>query len=161
MGIYITGDKPANPDHFVSVDPGVKHCGVAIWDPVSKQLRRAFLCDSTKGVHFLQKLPTLDGVVSGVIEIPQRYPGSPVRVEDLVQLTASAMAIVGQLGGHWTQARPGTWTRQWCQDKAIRLERAWKRLTAEEQSRVEMPRAKIRQADVLDAIAIGLWTLKR
>jgi hypothetical protein len=77
MGIYITGDKPANPDHFVSVDPGVKHCGVAIWDPVSKQLRRAFLCDSTKGVHFLQKLPTLDGVVSGVIEIPQRYPGSP------------------------------------------------------------------------------------
>jgi hypothetical protein len=150
---------------LITVDPGQRHCGVAVWDPATRALLRAYLCGPSKPTAplvFLDELPKVaPSLITGVIEMPQRYPGSPVKVETLIQLAAAANAVVGRLGGQWTQARPGTWTRQWCQDKAIRLDRAWKRLSAEEQSRVEMPRAKLRQADVLDAVALGLWALKR
>lgn len=153
------------PSVLITVDPGQRHCGVALWDPPTKTLIRAYLCGPSKvssPLAFLDQFPRIaPELITGVIEMPQRYPGSPVKVETLIQLAAAANAVVGRLGGQWTQARPGTWTRQWCQNKAIRLERAWGRLSAEEKSRVEMPRVKLRQADVLDAVALGLWTLRR
>jgi hypothetical protein len=148
---------------LITVDPGERHCGVAIWDPATKTLTRAYLCGPSKvPLAFLNDLPRIaPELITGVIEVPQYYPGSPVRKETLIQLAASAMAVVGRLGGTWTQARPGTWTRQWCQNKEIRLQRAWERLSTEEKGRVEMPKSKARRADVLDAMAIGLWTLRR
>jgi hypothetical protein len=150
---------------LITVDPGERHCGVAIWDPITRLLQRAYLCGPSpkaSKLAFLDDLPRIaPELITGVIEVPQYYPGSPVKKETLIQLAASAMAVVGRLGGTWTQARPGVWTRKWCQNKEIRLRRAWERLSEEEKGRVEMPKSKIRQADVLDAVAIGLWTLKR
>lgn len=144
---------------FASIDPGKVHCGVALWDK-SKQLIRAFLAQGTKEqwLDFLEQLPK---VTAGVMEVPQVYPGKAVRHEDLIQLAASAGAIAGRMGGVWEQARPGIWTRQTCQDKEIRLERAWNRLSANEKERIEVPTNLKREADVLDAIALGLWWLKR
>jgi len=150
---------------LITIDPGERHCGVAIWDPATRTLNRAYLCGPAPKANkllFLNDLPAIaPELITGVIEMPQSYPGSPVRTETLIQLAASASAVVGRLGGTWTQARPGVWTRKWCQNKEIRLQRAWARLSAEEQARVTMPKAKIRQADVLDAIALGLWYLQR
>lgn len=154
-----------NTPVIVTIDPGKRHCGVAVWDPATKTLLQAYLCGPSKRsapLSFLDQLPSVDPtLITGVVEMPQRYPKSPVKVEELIQLAASANAVVGRMGGKWTQARPGIWTRQWCQNKEIRLERAWKRLTPEEQARVKMPRSKERQKDVLDALALGLWSLKR
>jgi hypothetical protein len=151
-------------DLFISVDPGKRHCGIAEWDKNTKELQAAYLLGPSKpSAPWLDFLPGCKSFtnITGVMEIPQQYPGSATRVEDLIQLAASAGAIAAHIGGTWTQARPGIWTRQWCQDKTIRLERAWARLSPTEQSRVMMPKNKERQADVLDAIALGLWSLKR
>jgi hypothetical protein len=155
-------------DLFISVDPGKRHCGIAEWDKNTKELQAAYLLGPSKPsapwLDFLRDRRGITGATSritGVMEVPQQYPGSATRVEDLIQLAASAGAIAAHIGGTWTQARPGIWTRQWCQDKAIRLERAWARLSPMEQIRVTMPRNKERQADVLDAVALGLWSLKR
>jgi hypothetical protein len=81
--------------------------------------------------------------------------------EDLIQLAVSAGAVLGRMGGIWKQARPAVWTRQTCQDKDIRLRRAEKRLSPAERATVELPSNKERQKDVWDAVALGLWYLKR
>jgi hypothetical protein len=155
-------------DLFISVDPGKRHCGIAEWDKNTKELQSCVSIGTLEAFRTLAGLPSgptgitdASSRITGVMEIPQQYPGSATRVEDLIQLAASAGAIAAHIGGTWTQARPGIWTRQWCQDKAIRLERAWARLSPVEQSRVTLPKNKERQADVLDAIALGLWALKR
>ncbi len=146
---------------YVSVDPGVRHAGVAMWGE-DKRLLRAFLVGpGEEWLAFLEDLPRDGEAIRGVMEIPQIYPGKAVRHEDLIQLAVSAGAIAGHFGGHWTQARPAVWTRATCQKKEPRLERAWRRLPVDEQARVIMPSTKLRRADVLDALALGLWWLGR
>jgi hypothetical protein len=129
---------------------------VAIW--INGTLERAYLVIGTC-LDFLDDLP--GGVNLAVVECPQVYPGSPVKHEDLIQLAFSAGAIAGRLDCPVVQARPGIWTKATVTKKEIRLKRAWERLTNEERGRVEMPATKSRKADVLDALAIGLWYLKR
>src|SRR5262249_11948759 len=126
---------------LASIDPGVRHCGVALWS--DGVLVHAYLASQSKDepwLSFLRHLPThLD---QSVIEIPQVYPSSPVKHEDLIQLAASAGAIAGRLNCRVTQARPAIWTKQTTTNKEIRLERAWSKLTAGEIKKVDLPSAK-------------------
>lgn len=148
---------------LVSIDPGVHHAGVAYWE--DGKLKHAYLLGPVKDrwlgmIDGLNRYNTETDTV--VVEIPQVYPGSRVRPEDLIQLAASAGALARTFNGlSYIQARPAVWTKQTTTNKAIRLGRAWERLTPHERSYVDLPRAVIRQADVLDAIALGLWYLKR
>jgi hypothetical protein len=143
---------------FASIDPGKKHAGVALW--AGGVLVRAYLVGpAEEWLSFLKELPPQ--VSRGVIEIPQIFPGEKARHEDLIQLAVSAGAIAGAVKGQWTQARPAKWTRETCSNKEIRIERALKLLSDTEHQAIEWPSTKLRKADVGDAIALGLWALKR
>lgn len=151
---------------LISIDPGCLHAGIAYWhDSILKEAALLIQEKTDSWLRFTDWLPrNMIGPWKAVIEVPQIYPGSVVRHEDLIQLAASAGAIAGALrasGCIVEQARPGIWTRQTCTNKKIRLERAWAKLTEEERNRVILPKSKLRQEDVKDAISLGLWKLKR
>lgn len=146
--------------NVISIDPGKRHAGVAIWEHTT--LTRAYLAQSPKDapwLSFLKQLPPM--CQRGYIEIPQVFPGQPARHEDLLQLAASAGAIAGYVRGDWEQIRPAVWTKKTCSKKGPRIERALARLSETELARIEWPSTKLRREDVGDAIALGLYALKR
>lgn len=147
----------------ISIDPGQHHAGIAAW--TDGVLRRAWLIgpDKSRWLALLDQIRGEDSNVDVVVcETQVYYPGSPVRVNDLINLAAVAGAVAATFNGRtYVPASPPVWTRGTTTNKDVRLRRAWERLTVEERTRVELPKSALRQADVLDAIALGLWYLKR
>lgn len=128
---------------MISIDPG-KHTGWA-------RFVAGILTDCGLGY------PPFDPFDSKnvVIERPTIYPRSPVPPNDIIELAITAGRIAERLGGETVWVLPRRW--KGTIPKAIMGERILKALTPEEFARIP---AKARH-DVIDAIGLGLWYLKR
>jgi hypothetical protein len=153
---------------LISVDPGVRHAGIAIF--AAGVLTTAFLVKEPSAINWASVCEVAYSAVydagvtntkdiEGVVEIPQAYRGSPVPPGTLIDLAAAAGAIRGAIGGVWTMVYPRVWKKQ--VPKAIMNTRILERLSPDERSRISLPKNKARQTDVIDAIGIGLYKLNR
>lgn len=154
--------------YAVSIDPGVRDCGVAVWQ--DKLLQNATLVRCVKGspsialvshvvLHVRRFTKDLGAVV---IERPQVYTQNKLKGDpnDLITLAI----VVGQL----TQAlytafrgmpqllvwRPADWKGQL--PKNVSIERTQCRISESERERVQLPKAVSLQHNVWDAVGIGL-----
>jgi len=161
---------------LISIDPGLRMCGVAVWSDVG-QLAKAGLVrgdakakDSAAWSAMVQSVKTWicdqawalgwSPWTGWVSEFPKVYAvgkskGDP---EDLLQLAG----VVGGFAGLWGPAtnilRPYEWKRQ--VPKAIMTERIKSKLTPGELERVDLP-APSYAHNVWDAVGIGLAHLGR
>jgi hypothetical protein len=150
---------------LVSVDPGLRSCGVAYWKEGVLQAAQLVLGDKkardaaawramTDNLHH----EVLDFTGSPVaIEFPQVYRYGKGDPNDLLQLAV----IVGGCFS-WTDNlhvyRPREWKRQ--VPKNIMCQRIQDRLTEEERRRVALPVPSLAH-NVWDAVGIGLHHLGR
>ena len=151
---------------LVSIDPGAKLAGVALWD--DNELTCAWLTrgedwrdtalNVSREVH--QRIPRLDDV-DVAIERPQVYVQSKQKGDPNDLITIALMA-----GGAASLTATGLVTvylpREWKQSvpKEIMVRRIQARLTSEERARVELPAPSLAH-NVWDAVGIGLHQLKR
>jgi hypothetical protein len=95
-----------------------------------------------------------------VIEKPQVYQSMKVDPGDLIDLAIVVGRIIGLSGREVTLYKPSQWKGQ--TPKAIHHERIKKLLSADELSRVVLPKAKKTLGhNVWDAIGLGLFHLGR
>lgn len=154
----------------VSVDPGLRACGVAVFhDGVLK--RAAYVRNPekkargpeawqtmAKAVHDWLDLEPVDVLV---LEVPQVYragqqKGDP---DDLLQLAGVDGCVVGLVGADTVRAYlPREWKGQ--VPKEIHNARVMKELTEEERLSIE-PCAPSLLHNVIDGIGIGLYFLGR
>lgn len=160
---------------LVSIDPGVRSCGVALWGH-DDQLISAGLAWSVYpleeganawvamviGVErWIYTVPsTLP--VEIAIEFPRIYPAAHQKGDqnDLLELAAVVGGIVARLGLCGTRER--VYPRDWkgTIDADDMITRVQQRITPAEYGRVELP-AKSLQHNVWDAVGIGLHRLGR
>ena len=154
---------------LASVDPGVRHSAVALWD--NGELRTAYLIDlgdkpreRAQGWRKMaqlvrESLPTGDHEL--VLEIPQVYREAANKgrnPNDLIDLAGVQGAIAGLCG-------PVVWSplpRQWkgTAPKRVSEMRVDAKLSDAEKARVRWPIASLKH-NVIDAIHLGLVYLKR
>ncbi len=139
-----------------SVDPGKRQSAVA-----------AFLDGEMVGVWFASS-ETVDlapeNLGAVVMERPRSYPGSPVRENDLLDLTAAGMAVASRLarpGERVQLVDPQAWKGQ--VPKPITRARIIAKLSPGELSRLEqcLTAPGGERHNLYDAIGIGLHALKR
>ncbi len=139
---------------LVAIDPGKKNLGVAVFREAV--LTRAYLVP-TKDIFMA--LPQCDEVV---IEKMQVYPGKSV-ADKLIELSIISGEIAGAMfnayGTKATYYLPREWKGQL--PKGVSHDRLRNQLTEDEFSRIQLPRAKKTQLDVLDAVALGLSHLRK
>jgi hypothetical protein len=164
---------------IVTIDPGVREAGVAVWD-----------CDGYLHEAYLVRVPdpyavpwsmlareVADQVVHTnepvrgfaldviVIERPQVYVHSRAKGDpnDLITLALAAGAIVGELrrlrpGAMVVEYRPAEWKGQ--VPKNVMVKRTKRSLGEEELDRVQIPKARSLTHNVWDAVGIGLYHLR-
>jgi hypothetical protein len=145
---------------LVAIDPGTEQAGFALFDEGvlvraelvvekgSTKEQRAWKVANKLG-DLLEKDSTL------VIEHPQVYARGPGDPDDLLAL-ALVVGGVLTLNGGGEIVRPAQWKGQ--VPKKIMSNRILKALTEEERLLTEKVR---NNHNVLDAIGVGLWKLKR
>ena len=151
---------------IISVDPGSKRAGIAVFEDF--ELSSAWL---VKGENWfdtareamaslLHRYPAeVLRQLTLVIERPQIYPKNPVPPHDLVTIAMMVAALQGRLAPQNTiEYFPKKWKDQ--VPKEIKCDRIWENLSAEERSRVELPKNKKHRLDVLDAVGIGAYHLR-
>lgn len=146
---------------IVSVDPGLRACGVAYWTP-SGLLVSAKLIESdyegpkleTAVWRMVNAVNFDDAFASAklVAEIPQVYRGSRLKGDpnDLISL---ALVVGGISGNALKYYRPREWKGQ--VPKNVMISRIKSKLTREELKNVRLPNKSL-QHNVWDAIGIGL-----
>lgn len=151
---------------LVSLDPGLRQAGVACWD--DGELTTAFL---VKGANWFDTATEVKKRVFAcastylldvVIEQPQVYHQSKQKgdPEDLIKLALMGGATAALISPHAPMMyEPQTWKGS--VPKEVTTARTRRRITDEEQHRIELPRAVTLQHNVWDAIGIGLFHLKR
>lgn len=154
----------------LSVDPGVKGCGVAVWDSGILQhaayvrrygdTRCTSMSDTIAGFIPVWKLGGL------IIEMPRVYQGAKQKGDpnDLIELAAVVGAICSEFTGYPTTILyPQDWKRQIPKPEKgkeyIVETRVRKRLLDEELARIKLPRAAKLKLDVWDAIGIGCHSI--
>ncbi|WP_375757961.1 hypothetical protein [Corallococcus exercitus] len=164
---------------LVSIDPGLRHCGVALFDMPSASLLCAGLPKNPEPAHGVLSLASwasMAGAVQAwlrprvhedpfqlVIELPRVYAAAHQRGDqnDLIQLAG----VVGTLGGALAPVteRRSVFPREWkgTLDADAFIERIKQRLASAEHLRVELPAAQDLHHNVWDAIGIGLHALSR
>lgn len=158
---------------LITVDPGVQGCGLALFD--NKRLDFAAYIKKTNGqvaynvadeINSLIKIDiSAHDIVELVIEIPQIYDSAHQKGDqkDLVDLAVISGAIAGACRNSVTNmlfVRPAEWKGQ--TPKHITEIRARACLSsAEKRCTVLAAKAKTKAHNVWDAIALGLWRLKR
>lgn len=149
---------------LVSIDPGVRLCGVAVFE--DGELASAWLSKSSGWrtmaycvVSDLQKRYPLEVLEPGrlVIEKPQIYTQNKLKGDpnDLIDLAC----VVGALGVLMIRQELTTYLpRQWKGQvpKHVMIERIKGKLSEDERKRIELPSAKSLQHNVWDAVGIGL-----
>ena len=158
---------------MLSVDPGVEHCGFALWD--DGELQRAWLHTCVNGHAHVASLgfpqnvpgPPYPAIDSVVVERPQVYPGFKLRGDpnDLVAVAIVGAEVVGQIFVNWGEdvevsyVYPKKWKGNLPKDEyQLRIAEA---LSETERSLIELPRAKALAHNIYDSIGIGLWKLDR
>lgn len=158
---------------ILSIDPGLRGCGVALWAPDGELAAAAYVAgDKTAkdaaawvtmayAVHeWADHACGADLVDELVCEFPKVYTlgkskGDP---EDLLQLAAVVGCIVGKFPGTVRRVyRPSEWKGQTPKD--ITTARTQAALTGEERARIKLP-GKSLAHNVHDAIGIGLRHLR-
>ena len=155
---------------LISLDPGVKVAGVAIFE--DNELSRAFLVQGGNWYLTAQEVwrQILDGYPFGIrglnpelaVEIPQIYNTRKIDVNDLITLSLMAGAFVGQIAERVVSIRtylPSQWKGQ--VPKSVMTKRTKNKLSPEERARVELPSARGLQHNVWDSIGIGLHHLRK
>ncbi|MCP3167706.1 hypothetical protein [Myxococcus qinghaiensis] len=167
---------------LVSIDPGLRHCGVAVFDLLSGEratLQAAGLPRNPRPPGGELSLVSWDFMAFSVrewlrpylgdapyrliIELPRVYAAAQQKGDqnDLIQLAG----VVGMLGGclPGVIGRRGVYPRDWkgTVDADAFIERIKQRLDAVEHLRVELPSAASLHHNVWDAIGIGLHALGR
>lgn len=160
---------------LLTIDPGKHHNGCALWE--DGEMVRAWL----DGPLIDTQLP--NGVITEIaIEIPVVYSRlktalqdggrsvggkgkkKPVDPNDLVDLAFFGGINLGRMlafhpGASSKRYKPAEWKGQ--VPKAVMNRRVVRRLTDEEHSRIERPGALSLEHNILDAVGIGLYHLKR
>jgi hypothetical protein len=158
---------------LVSVDPGVKEAGVAVFE--DQELVAAWLergedwLETAQNVYRQIDLRYPSEVARGiawVIEIPQVYTQNKLKGDpnDLIQLALVAGALgslthTDDLRNRFITYLPRQWKGQ--TPKKTMNKRVQGRLSREELERVELPRAESLQHNVWDAIGIGMYQIRR
>ncbi len=143
---------------MMSVDPGTKATGWAIWD------RNAMvLCGLARGknwIHTVREVPKMQ-VERLWLEDQQIYRNSNVDAHSLLAVSR----VVGALAFHVPAdqvelVRPAAWKGQVPKDVCNRRTHA--RLTPAEKVLLELAKCpKSLEHNLMDAIGIGLWAVKR
>jgi len=153
---------------LVSIDPGLKGCGMALWK--GGLLQKALYVPNVPGGDFqemqgriVQLLPGFPVKISRdfllAIELPQVYVTSRAKGDpnDLINLAV----LVGALAQTFREPqlfKPFEWKRN--TPKPVMEGRILKRLSASEKTRIVLP-IKSLAHNVIDAIGIGLHALGR
>lgn len=151
---------------LVSVDPGLRGCGIAHWRGTNLVLAKYVV--NPHGSVWYEMVTAVEVVVGPVmyihhlaIEMPQAYIHRKGDQNDLLTLAGLVGAFTyffSRCGGHFTLYRPAEWKGQ--VPKEITEKRARARLSTEELKRIKLPSASLRH-NVWDAIGIGLHHLSR
>jgi hypothetical protein len=166
---------------IVSIDPGVRFTGVAIWDHHQSRyyLRRAHLVKNTAKDLAMSVVNVSCGTFIGnypfeavIVELPQVYTRDKSKGDpnDLIAVAAVAGAIMDRYAslarvGHKLYVLPGEWkggvpkTTKSGQNPI--KNRCQVDLRPQELGNIALPTAMSLQHNVWDAVGIGLWYLKK
>ncbi len=148
---------------LVSIDPGIRHCGVAVFE--DKRLVRAALAVNPKttgdplerAFHMADAVRVFcpERIDVLVLERPQLGTYGPARQKDLVMLCEVGACIVGLLRPAVPiSISPHDWKGSI--DADVMIERVIARLVSEEYKKAELPKAKSLRHNLWDAVGIGL-----
>ncbi|AGC44557.1 hypothetical protein MYSTI_03245 [Myxococcus stipitatus DSM 14675] len=182
-----TCPRPEGPSEhraakLVSIDPGLRHCGVALFDvpgggsatllaaglpknpePQGGELSPSSWASMALAVRGWLQPRLGDESYQLIIEMPRVYAAAHQKGDqnDLIQLSG----VVGMLGGYLPNVatRRSVHPRDWkgTLDADAFIERIKQRLDASEHLRVELPSSSALHHNVWDAIGIGLHALGR
>lgn len=152
---------------LVAIDPGLHHCGVALFTPEGTLTHAELVKNPVDMPGCLNAWPMAAAVASRVggfvtevvVEIPQVYPGRQKGdPNDLIDLAAVVGGCVAVLGGRSYAYRPAQWKGQTPKD--VTTARAKAKLSATEQGAIEQCQPHLMH-NVWDAVALGLAHLKK
>jgi hypothetical protein len=154
---------------LVAVDPGLHNCGVSIWSNDGQLLEARLVKNTVEMSGPLNAQPMARAVAAEVplcdcdlvIEVPQVYPfgqgkGNP---NDLIDLAAVAGACMGLAGGAVSYYLPRQWKGQVPKD--ISHARAMAQLGDVEKTNIKLCRPAGLMHNVYDAVALGLFHVKK
>lgn len=143
-----------------SMDPGVKHCGCAIWTE-DGHLEDAWLAQNPGGDwwnmarHIRDSLePCLKGVTLGVIEQMQVYRRGGAPAKDLLRVQSVVGGVATALDCDIKLYLPKEWKGTAPKERTI--QRIQDALHEEELELITLPRAKSLAHNVWDGIGVGL-----
>ena len=144
-----------------TIDPGKRRLAIAVWK--SSLLQRAFLVEGkdqfATACKAAKKLLGLN-FSKAILEEPLVSLRREEDPNDCIAITLTGGLFVGMLNiEELVKVHPGTWMGQ--RPKGITEQRARKKLSKEELSRIEFPSETKFHADVWDAISIGLWHFRK
>lgn len=138
----------------MSVDPGVRKCGVAVWR--SGALVRAYTTAEAPEGEVPPELLELPSDAVWVVETPRSYPVLRVTHRDVARLRSAAFAIETAVQpSTWRVVYPADWKGQ--MPKRVCRERIRGRLAPEE---LDCVAGRVTH-DAWDAVGVGLWALGR
>lgn len=155
----------------ISIDPGVKHCGFAVFEK-SKLIEAGLTCSFSETPHrVLGVIPEIEALferyekasIDLVVEKPKVYQSRYQKGDqrDLIDL-ATVVGAICHASVYYINTvelvEPYEWKGQTPKD--ITRKRVEKGLSKEELQAIELPKAKSLQHNVFDAIGIGLWAFK-
>ena len=143
---------------MMSVDPGTKATGWAVWED-----RAMVLCGLARGRNWLQTvraMPRIE-VTDLWLEDQQIYRNSGVDAHSLLAVSRVVGAVAFHVPAKKVElVRPATWKGQ--VPKEICNRRTYSRLTPSEKILVELANcSESLKHNLLDAVGIGLWAIKR
>jgi hypothetical protein len=157
---------------MLSIDPGIRATGVALWDDKGTLARAGLVRIPDKAAHpWIKMSDTLidwifpDQISRAFIEFPQTYAGRASRgdTNDLLALAglvgAIHFTIYNGFAIHTVQVRPGEWKGQ--RPKAVTKANVLEKLTKEELARVDLKIPVSLRHNVFDAVGIGLKMTRR
>jgi hypothetical protein len=170
---------------LVSLDPGLRECGVALFDEESGELLAAAMPENPeRHARGLVAWAGMAGAVAGYValaidelsaarrvvsirvvsECPQVYTAGKSKGDpnDLIELAGVVGRVAGSLGGN-TEASflPRQWKGTLDADAMIERIKARVDKRQGERGRVQLPRAKDKQHNVWDAVGVGLHAVGR
>jgi len=142
----------------LSIDPGTKAIGWAYW--VNGKLSDCGIARGKNWIESVEDLPRIE-VSRLVVEDQQIYKSSPVDAHDLLAVARVVGAVVVLYDAASVKlVRPSEWKGQ--VPKVVCNRRTIERLSeAERDILTRKPYGKTLLHNLLDAVGIGLWELKR